>query len=46
MAFEGLTQKLQEVFKKLTGRGKLSEADVKLEMCIRDRASAAHGRPG
>ena len=32
MAFEGLTQKLQEVFKKLTGRGKLSEADVKLAM--------------
>ena len=32
MAFEGLTQKLQEVFKKLTGRGKLSEADVKAAM--------------
>ena len=32
MAFDGLTQKLQEVFKKLTGRGKLSESDVKAAM--------------
>ncbi len=29
MAFEGLTGKLQTVFKKLTGRGKLSEKDVR-----------------
>jgi signal recognition particle subunit SRP54 len=29
MAFEGLTDKLQSVFKKLTGKGKLSEKDVK-----------------
>ncbi len=28
MAFEGLSSKLQTVFKKLTGRGKLSEKDV------------------
>lgn len=42
MAFEGLTQKLQEVFKKLTGRGKLSEADVKLAM----RESAAWAASG
>ena len=29
MAFEGLAEKLQAVFKKLTQRGKLSEKDVK-----------------
>ena len=29
MAFEGLTDKLQQAFKKLNKRGKLSEADVK-----------------
>lgn len=29
MAFESLTQKLQNVFKSLRGKGKLSEADVK-----------------
>lgn len=29
MAFEGLTEKLQAAFKKLTGKGKLSERDVK-----------------
>ena len=28
MAFEGISEKLQGVFKKLTGRGKLSEKDV------------------
>jgi len=32
MAFEGLSQKLQSIFKSLTGRGKLSESDVKLAM--------------
>ena len=32
MAFEGLSEKLQGIFKKLTGRGKLSEADIKLAM--------------
>ena len=32
MAFEGLSSKLQDVFKKLTGRGKLSEKDVKEAM--------------
>ncbi len=32
MAFEGLTSKLSEVFKKLTSRGKLSEQDVKAAM--------------
>ncbi len=32
MAFEGLTEKLQGALKKLTGRGKLSEADVKAAM--------------
>ena len=32
MAFEGLTDKLQQAFKKLTSKGKLSEADVKSAM--------------
>ena len=29
MAFEGLGEKLQETFKKLKGKGKLSEKDIK-----------------
>ena len=29
MAFEGLSEKLNHVFKKLKSRGKLSESDVK-----------------
>ena len=32
MAFESLTQKLGDIFKKLRGKGKLSEADVKEAM--------------
>ena len=32
MAFEGLTEKLSRVFKKLRGRGKLSEGDIKEAM--------------
>lgn len=32
MAFEGIASKLQNVFKKLTGRGKLSEKDLKEAM--------------
>jgi len=32
MAFEGLAEKLQNVFKKLTGKGKLSESDIKEAM--------------
>lgn len=32
MAFEGLSAKLQLIFKKLTGKGRLSEADVKEAM--------------
>ena len=32
MAFEGIAEKLQNVFKKLTGRGKLSEADIRAAM--------------
>ena len=32
MAFEGLSDRLQEVFKKLRGKGKISEEDVKLAM--------------
>lgn len=32
MAFEGLSGKLQSIFKKLTGRGKLNEKDVKEAM--------------
>ena len=29
MAFEGLTEKLSSAFKKLRGKGRLSESDVK-----------------
>ena len=32
MAFEGLTDKLQGAFKKLSSKGKLTEADVKAAM--------------
>ena len=32
MAFEGLTDKLQNVFKNLRGKGRLSEEDVKLAL--------------
>lgn len=32
MAFEGLTEKLQNVFKNLRGKGRLTEADVKLAL--------------
>jgi signal recognition particle subunit SRP54 len=32
MAFEALTQKLNDIFKKLKGKGKLTEADVKQAM--------------
>ena len=32
MAFEGLTAKLQGALKKMTGKGKLTEADVKEAM--------------
>ena len=32
MAFENLSNKLQEVFKQLRGKGKLTEADVKAAM--------------
>ena len=32
MAFEGLTEKLSNAFKKLRGKGRLSEADVKEAM--------------
>ena len=32
MAFEGLSEKIQNAFKKLTNRGKLTEADVKAAM--------------
>ena len=32
MAFEGLTDKLQSAFKKLTSKGKLNEKDVKQAM--------------
>ena len=32
MAFEGLSEKLQSIFKKVTGRGKLSEADIAAAM--------------
>ena len=32
MAFEGLTEKLSAAFKKLRGKGRLTEADVKEAM--------------
>lgn len=32
MAFEGLSDRLQDIFKKLRGKGKISEEDVKLAM--------------
>ena len=32
MAFDGLSEKLQNIFKKLSGRGKLSAADIKAAM--------------
>ena len=32
MAFEGLSEKLQHVFSKITNRGKLTEVDVKAAM--------------
>ena len=32
MAFENLSDKLQDVFKKLRGKGKISEADLKAAM--------------
>ena len=32
MAFEGLTEKLSNAFKKLRGKGRLSESDVKESM--------------
>ena len=34
MAFEGLSEKLNGVFKRLKSRGKLSEADVKRQ-CVK-----------
>ena len=42
MAFEGLTEKLSAAFKKLRGKGRLSEADVKEAM--REIRCAAGGR--
>ncbi|MGL4847924.1 MAG: signal recognition particle receptor subunit alpha, partial [Clostridium sp.] len=32
MAFEGLSEKLQNTFKKLRGKGKLNEKDIKEAM--------------
>ena len=32
MAFEGIASKLQNVFKKLTGKGRLSEKEVREAM--------------
>ena len=32
MAFEGLSEKLNAVFKRLKGKGKLSEEDIKVAM--------------
>ena len=43
MAFEGLTEKLSNAFKKLRGKGRLSEADVK-EAMRGDPAGSSGGR--
>ena len=32
MAFEGLSDRLQDIFKKLRGKGKITEEDVKVAM--------------
>ncbi|MDD3894702.1 MAG: signal recognition particle receptor subunit alpha, partial [Syntrophomonadaceae bacterium] len=32
MAFEGLSERLQDIFKKLRGKGKISEEDIKVAM--------------
>ena len=37
MAFESLTDKLQNVFKKLRSKGRLTEEDVKLDGSVRGR---------
>lgn len=42
MAFEGLSSKLQNIFRKLGGKGKLTEKEVK-EAMLRDKACAARG---
>ena len=39
MAFESLSEKLQNVFKNLRGKGRLTEADVKAA-CVQKRKEA------
>ena len=43
MAFESLSERLNGVFKKLRGKGKLSEADIKAAMREGGYARGAHG---
>ena len=45
MAFEGISSKLQNVFKKLTGKGRLSERDELAEAILEQRQSLSHLRP-
>ena len=44
MAFEGLTQRLQQAFGKMRGKGKLTEEDVKLVMREVDASGMPSGR--
>ena len=43
MAFESLSERLSGVFKKLRGKGKLSEADIKAAMGCRALGAAGSG---
>ena len=43
MAFEGLSEKLNAAFKKLRGKGRLTEADVREEAMREVRHGAAGG---
>ena len=42
MAFESLTDKLQNVFKKLRGKGRLTEEDVKIALKEVKKIGRAH----
>ena len=51
MAFEGLSGRLSEVFKKLKGRGKVKESDIKevmreVRMALLEAACQLQGRQG
>lgn len=46
MAFESLTERLNGVFKKLRGKGKLNEADIKAAMREVRMPSGSAAKPG